>query len=286
LRFVEVTFRFMEVFVRDPTSPASKVDWSVYLNEPHPARRYNYWLGGKDNYAADRESGDQVAEAFPTIRQAAQENRKFLRRTVKFLVGEAGIRQILDIGAGLPTFDNTHQIAQRIAPQARVVYVDNDPMVMAHARALLTSGPQGRTGYLERDLRQPASILGDPELHATLDLAEPVALLLVAVMHFIADEDDPHGIVARLVDVLAAGSYLVMSHVTGDLMRRQLLAETKAGKFGPFWPRSREQFAGFFTGLELVPPGVVSIGHWRPRPGTSPPHPADIATYGAVARIP
>src|SRR5262249_35454493 len=151
---------------------------------------------------------------------------------------------ILDIGAGLPAADNTHQIAQRIAPQARVVYVDNDPMVMAHARALLTSGPQGRTGYLERDLRQPASILGDPELHATLDLAQPVALLLVAVLHFVADEDDPHGAVARLLDVLAAGSYLVMSHVTGDLLRRQLLAEIVAGKFGPFWPRSRERFAG------------------------------------------
>src|SRR4029453_885555 len=159
----------------------AQIDTSV----PHPARRYNYLLGGKDNFAADRAAGDELARMFPTVRIAAVENRRFLQRATRFLTEEAGIRQFLDIGTGLPTADNTHEVAQRIAPDSRVVYVDNDPMVMAHARALLTSTPQGRTTYIEADLRSPEAILADPELRETLDLGEPVALMLVAVLHFI-----------------------------------------------------------------------------------------------------
>jgi hypothetical protein len=269
----------------DTTSPASSVDTNVV----HPARRYNYWLGGKDNFAVDRVSGDQVAAVFPTVKQAAQENRGFLQRAVGFLAGEAGIRQFLDIGTGLPTVDNTHDVAQRIAPQSRIVYVDNDPLVMAHARALLTSAPEGRSAYIERDLREPESILGAPELHNTLDLRQPVGLMLVAVLHFVRDFEDPYGIVARLVDALPSGSYVVMSHGTYDGLPAPTvvkLEEANAASGGQSRIRSRDEVARFFTDLELIDPGIVPIGNWRPDPGTSPPAPTDICMYGAVARIP
>ncbi|MEQ4299897.1 SAM-dependent methyltransferase [Plantactinospora sp. B6F1] len=269
----------------DPTSPAGKVDTTV----AHPARRYNYWLGGKDNFAADRISGDQVAAVFPTVKRAAQENRRFLQRTVGFLTGEVGIRQFLDIGTGLPTADNTHEVAQRIAPESRVVYVDNDPLVMAHARALLSSSPEGRSAYIERDLRDPASILEAPDLHDTLDLRQPVGLTLVAILHFVRDFEDPYGVVARLVGALPSGSYLVMSHGTYDGVPAEIVAkleEANAATGGLSRPRSRDEFTRFFTGLDLVDPGVVPIGNWRPAPGSTPPEPDDICMYGAVARIP
>ncbi len=269
----------------DTSGPASKLDTSV----AHPARRYNYWLGGKDNFAADRESADKVATAFPSIRMAARENRAFLRRTVEFLAGEMGLGQFLDIGTGLPTAENTHEVAQRIAPRSRIVYVDNDPLVLVHARALLTSAPEGMTAYLQRDLHEPASILDDPELHATLDLRQPVGLVLLAIMHFVGDSADPYGIVARLVDAMPRGSYLVMSHATYDPMPAPIVARLRAaiaatGEDGG--PRDRNEFARFFTGLELVDPGIVPIGDWRPDPGTRPPDPAEVGVYGAVARIP
>src|SRR5690242_4503822 len=168
----------------------------------HSARRYNYWLGGKDNFAVDRESGDQIAAVFPTIRVTARENRGFLRRAVTHLAAEAGVRQFLDIGTGLPTADNTHEVAQRVAPSSRVVYVDNDPMVLVHARALLTSTPEGRTHYLEADLRTPGKILADPEVLDVLDLDQPVALMLVAVLHFVRDDAEAREIVRTLVDAL------------------------------------------------------------------------------------
>jgi hypothetical protein len=271
--------------VSDLSRPASRLDTSV----AHPARRYDYWLGGKDNFAADRESADAIAAAFPTIRKAARENRGFLRRTMRFLVGEAGIRQFLDIGTGLPTAHNTHQVAQSIAADSQIVYVDNDPLVLAHARALLTSSAEGATAYLDADLRQPYTILSDPGLHVTLDMRQPVGLVLLAVLHFVGDSEDPYGIVARLVDALPPGSYLVMSHATYDPMPAATVAKLKAaiaatGEQGG--PRSRDEFAKFFADLELVDPGIVPIGDWRPDPGTHPPDPADVGVYGAVARIP
>jgi hypothetical protein len=167
--------------------PSPPFDTSV----PHPARRYNYWLGGKDNFAADRESGDAVAAAFPTVRIAAIENRRFLGRAVSFLAQEAGIRQFLDIGTGIASANNTHEVAQSIAPESRIVYVDNDPIVLTHARALLTSTAEGATAYIDADLRNPGRILSDSHLEATLNLSEPVGLILVAILHFIRDEDDP-----------------------------------------------------------------------------------------------
>jgi hypothetical protein len=258
---------------------ATRIDTSV----PHPARRYNYWLGGKDNFAADRASGDAVASVFPSIRTAALENRFFLRRAVTHLAQAEGIHQFLDIGTGLPTADNTHEVAQRSAQHAKVVYVDNDPLVMVHARALLTSSPEvGITDYVEADLREPDKIL--QEAARTLDFSQPMALMLIAVLHFVADDDDPYGIVARLVDALAPGSYLVISHATADYLSEEAMASFSNAPARP-WFRSSEQVAQFFTGLELLAPGVVSSVQWRPEdePGTRPSV-ADAATYCGVAR--
>ena len=255
----------------------------------HPARRYDYWLDGKDNFAADRESGDKIAAAFPSIRTAVRENRAYLKRTVSYLAREAGIRQFLDIGTGLPTADNTHEVAQAIAPDARIVYVDNDPIVLTHARALLTSTRDGATAYIDADVRDPERILADPQMHETLNLSKPVGLVLLAIMHFIDDTEDPHAIVAQLVSALAPGSYLVMSHATYDPMPPEIVTRLKAAIAGTGekgGPRDREQFAKFFAGLDLVDPGVVPIGDWRPTPGTPVPAPADVGVYGAVARIP
>ncbi len=269
----------------ETSRPVNDVDTRV----AHPARRYNYWLGGKDNFAADRESGDAIAAVFPTIRDAVVENRAFLRRTVEFLAGEVGIRQFLDIGTGLPTADNTHEVAQRIAPESRILYVDNDPIVLAHARALLTSSPAGATAYIDADLRQPDKILNHPRLREALDLSQPVGLVLLAVLHFVDDTENPHGIAATLVDALPPGSYVVISHATYDPMPPGTVAGLKAaiaatGERGG--PRDRQAFTRFFDGLELVDPGVVPIGDWRPTPGVAPADPADVGVYGAVARIP
>ena len=259
------------------------IDTSV----PHPARRYNYLLGGKDNFAADRASGDQLAELFPTVRIAAVENRRFLKRSVRFLAGECGIRQFLDIGTGLPTADNTHQVAQRVAPESRVVYVDNDPMVMVHARALLTSTPEGATSYLEDDLRFPDRILRRTELHNTIDLEQPVALMLVAVLHFIHDDEEVAGIIRRLTDALAPGSYVVFSGSTADFGDAALAEVYKdmvrAGKID-IWPRSKSEYENLFTGLELLDPGVVPVSEWRPDGETEIPPAADVQIFGGVAR--
>jgi S-adenosyl methyltransferase len=252
----------------------------------HSARRYDYWLGGKDNFAADRESGDAIAAAFPTVRTAVIENRRFVRRAVAFLAGDAGIRQFLDIGTGIPTSPNVHEIAQAIAPASRVVYVDNDPIVLAHARALLTSSPEGATAYIDADLRDPGKILTDPSLLGTLDFSRPVALMLAAILHFIPDEADPYGIVARLVGALPEGSYLVLSHATCDFLTPQEVAEIAAGRYGAFFVRSEAEFARFVEGFELVPPGITSVAHWRAEAEPQPrPTAADAFTYGAVARV-
>jgi hypothetical protein len=253
----------------------------------HPARRYNYWLGGKDHFAADRESGDLLAAAFPTARIAARENRDFLRRSVRCLA-EAGVRQFLDIGTGLPVPDNTHEIAQRIAPESRVMYVDNDPLVMAHARALTVGTPQGRTGYLEADLREPSRILNHPDVRSTLDFDRPIAVLLVAVLHFIHDDDEAGAIVRQLIDAVPAGSYLVASNLTMDYAGPEQIAkheEMYASGRSDARARTREMFGGFFAGLDLLEPGIVAVSDWRPdRAAGERPTAGEVAINGAVGR--
>jgi hypothetical protein len=255
----------------------------------HPARRYNYWLGGKDNFAADRASGDEIARGFPTIRLAALENRRFLRRATTFLTRDVGIRQFLDIGTGLPTADNTHEVAQAIAPESRIVYVDNDPMVMVHARALLTSTPQGRTAYLEADLRDPDAILAMPQLHRTIDLTQPVALMLVAVLHFIPGDGAAAPIVRRLLDALAPGSYLVATHMTIDFAppeKAEPYRRMQAAGRLDVWSRGPAEFAALFDGLDLVPPGIVACSDWRAEdePGERPT-PAEVGFLSGVGRL-
>ena len=262
---------------------AARID----MTRPHPARRYDYWLGGKDNFQADRDAAEAIAAVFPHIRTAARVNRAFMQRAVSFLAAEAGIRQFLDIGTGLPTADNVHDVAQRIAPQSRIVYVDNDPLVLAHARALLTSSPQGATAYIDADVREPEKILDDPAVRETLDFTQPVALLLVAILHFVEDHEDPWGIVRRLVAALPAGSYLVLSHATFDpLDPATIAAMDDVNKHNKplFSPRPLAEVTRFFEGLDVLEPGIVSLPDWRPEPGPRAT-PAEATGYGAVARV-
>jgi hypothetical protein len=275
--------------VRPRGSEADGTEWaspSIDTTVAHSARRYDYWLGGKDNFAADRESGDAIAAAFPTVRTAVIENRRFVRRAVAFLAEHAGIRQFLDIGTGIPTSPNVHEIAQGIAPASRVVYADNDPIVLAHARALLVGSAEGATAYIDADLRDPDRIIGDVELQAVFDFSRPVALVLAAILHFIPDEADPSGIVARLVGALPEGSYLVMSHATNDFLAREEVAEITAGRYGPFFARGEAEFARFFEGSELVSPGIVSVAEWRAGAEPQPrPTAAEAYTYCAVGKV-
>jgi S-adenosyl methyltransferase len=253
----------------------------------HPARRYNYWLGGKDNFAADRASGDAIEAAMPSIRLMAVENRMFLGRAVRFLA-EQGIDQYLDIGTGIPAPGNTHEVAQSIIGSARIVYVDNDPIVLTHARALLTSRPTGSTAYLDADLRDPDAILKHPDLSATLDLTRPIALLLVAVLHFIRDDEDPQGIVRRLIDALPPGSYLVATHSTWEYQSPEAIgALTANNRDGRFAPRTGAQLAGLLDGLDFVEPGLVSVSRWRAQDAPEPrPSIEDVSCNGVVARLP
>jgi hypothetical protein len=255
----------------------------------HPARRYDYYLGGKDNFEADRANADMLAEVYPAARTTAVENRKFLRRAVHMLAAEAGIRQFLDIGTGLPTRPNVHEVAQQVAPESRVVYVDNDPIVLVHARALLTSSAAGVTAYVDADLRRPQDILSDSDVRGTLDFNRPMALMLVAVMHFITDDMDPYGIVERLVAAMPPGSFLVMSNGTLDLLPPDVAASLRAafersGEAAA--PRTRNEFARFFAGLDLVEPGIVPVIDWRPDDDPAlRPAAADAAVYAGMARI-
>jgi S-adenosyl methyltransferase len=251
-------------------SPASLIDTTV----SHSARVWNYWLGGKDHYPVDREVGDRVAETYPDIVLLARAARAFLTRAVQHLAGEAGIRQFLDVGTGLPTVNNTHQVAQSIAPESRVVYADNDPLVLAHARALLTSSPEGATDYVDADLRNPGKIL--QEAARTLDFSKPVAITLIAILHHITDFDEARSIVARLMEAVPSGSYLVVSHSTNVIYGA--ISDEAVGrwnKFGkpPVILRSPEEIAQFFDGLEVLEPGVVSTPRWRP----------NVADIGAVS---
>ncbi|BCJ39674.1 hypothetical protein GCM10010168_78710 [Actinoplanes ianthinogenes] len=252
----------------------------------HPARRYNYLLGGKDNFAADRASAEAIEAAMPTIRLAALENRAFLHRAVRFLA-ERGIRQFLDIGTGIPSADNTHEVAQRIDPAARIVYVDNDPIVLAHARALLTSTPEGTTAYIDADLRDPRGILDDPEVRATLDFTQPLAVMLVAVLHFVRDDEDPQGIVDTLLDALPSGSYVVASHSTWEYLPAEAIEKLEAANGdGRFRARTGEQLEKLFTRLELIEPGVQSVARWWPEQASQPrPAVEDVAFNAIVGRV-
>jgi hypothetical protein len=260
-------------------------------DRPHPARVYDYLLGGKNNFAADRAAAEAGLKANPNSRIPPRENRAFLQRAVHYLAAEAGIRQFIDIGTGLPTGDNVHEVAQAIAPESRIVYVDNDPIVLVHAKALLTSSLAGKTAYIDADLRDAESIISSAELRQTLDLSQPVALLLIAIMHFIGDEDEPYGLTRRLLEALPAGSYLALSHLTGDFDPEAWagVAAVYAKSGVTMKVRSRPEIERFFDGLDLVEPGVQSLPGWRPDPGayaTSRPTDAEVSVYGGIARKP
>jgi hypothetical protein len=255
-----------------------KIDTSV----PQSARIWNYWLGGKDNYEVDRVAGDAFREIFPGIETGARAARYFLARAVRHLAGEEGVRQFLDIGTGLPNVDNTHQIAQRVAPESRIVYVDNDPLVLAHARALLTSTPEGVTNYVDADLRDPATILR--EAAKTLDFDKPVALMLMGILGHIEDHDEACSIVRELVAGLPSGSFLVQydSTATSEAYVQAIQQYNEGGSI-PYILRSPEQLARYFDGLELLEPGVASCSRWRPDTEALG-LPAEVHQYGGVAR--
>jgi S-adenosyl methyltransferase len=260
----------------------------IDTSRPHPARMYDYYIGGKNHFAADREAADRVLAAWPAARIGLRENRKFLGRAVRYLAEEAGIRQFLDIGTGLPTTNNVHEVAQAVAPSSRVVYVDNDPLVLAHARALLASSPEGRTAYVQADLSDPAAILSSPVVRDVLDFSQPIALMLVAVLHFLFDEEKPDEVVGALLDAMPSGSYLAASHMTLEHdpavgVGQQVYLDSGI----PMHARDADEFARLaFSGLEIVPPGVVLVSEWRPDFPGPLPTPAEVSCYGGVARKP
>jgi hypothetical protein len=263
--------------------PDDEAGTGIDTTVPHSARIWNYWLGGKDNFAVDRAAGDEYIKVFPGIVDVARASRAFLIRSIGYLVGEQGIRQFLDIGTGLPTAQNTHQVAQRVAPETRIVYVDKDPLVLAHARALLTSSPEGATAYIDADLREPAKII--PEAAKTLDFDRPVALILHGILGHIPDTGEARSIVHSLMDALASGSYLDVAdgiHEPDKDRATQGYRETGAV---PYVQRAREEITSFFDGLELVEPGLVSLPLWRPE-GVAGESPAGMSAFGGVGRKP
>jgi hypothetical protein len=269
----------------DTAAPGSKT-WPLPFDTSvaHQARMYDYMLGGKDNYAADRAATEAAFKIWPDMAFAARANRAFLGRIVRYLAGEAGIRQFLDIGTGIPTAGNTHQVAQAIAPESRVVYVDYDPVVLAHARALLTSSEAGATEYIDADLRNTGAIL--TQAGQLLDFTKPVAVTLVSLLHAIPDSDDPCAIVARVMDAVPSGSYLAISHAGSDLLGRGMLQSLEDAWRGRMqqqitW-RSREQVLRLFAGTDLVEPGLVRAEEWRPDPG--PGDGRQSAYWAAVGR--
>jgi S-adenosyl methyltransferase len=269
--------------VSDSSSTADqkpKIDTSV----PHSARIWNYWLGGKDNYPVDRMAGDQVMQMFPDMTRIARLQRSFLNRAIHYLVGEAGVRQFLDIGTGLPTANNTHQVAQSLAPESRIVYVDNDPLVLVHARALLTSTPEGACDYLDADVREPGKILS--EAARMLDFGQPVALMMLGILGQIPDTDHPGEIIKRLMDPMTPGSYLAISDgVNTSETLNEASRQLNQSAHNAYHLRTPEQIAGFFDGLELVEPGVVSLTAWRPE-ATPFPEAADVPGRCGVGRKP
>ena len=264
-------------------SAGTAIDTTV----PHSARVWNYWLGGKDNYAVDRAAGEELAATFPGITDIARQVRLFLSRAIRYLVVEGGVRQFLDIGTGLPTANNTHEIAQRMVPQARIVYVDNDPLVLVHARALLISSPEGVTDYVEADLHDPDRILREAAM--TLDFTQPIGLIMLAILGHVPDSDHPHGIVSRLLGGLPSGSYLALSDDTdtdaANNEATRIYNNQNPNSASHYHLRSPEQIARFFDGLELVAPGVVSTSQWRPESSTWA-EPVEISHRAGVGRKP
>ena len=243
----------------DSDVPSVKIDTTV----PVSARIWNYWLGGKDYYPVDKEAGDQFAQLYPGIFDEARASRYFIARVVRYLAGEAGIRQFLDIGTGLPTANNTHEVAQSIAPDSRIVYVDNDPLVLVHARALLTSTPEGACDYIDADLRDTATILD--QAGKTLDFTRPVALMMLGIVGQVPDSDHPEAIIGQLMSVMTSGSYLALSDgVNTSETFTEAVRHYNENSANTYHPRSPEQITGFFAGLELVEPGVVELSRWRP----------------------
>ncbi|GII61084.1 hypothetical protein Skr01_11690 [Sphaerisporangium krabiense] len=253
---------------------------------PHSARIWNYWLGGKDNYPADREAGDIVERMIPGIIDSARADRAFLTRVVRYLVAEEGIRQFLDIGTGLPTADNTHEVAQRFAPESRVVYVDNDPLVLVHARALLVSSPEGVCDYIDADVRDTRRLLDAAA--ATLDFSRPTALMLLGILNHIVDDEEARSIVLELLDALPSGSFLAIGHPTaevhGEAMHESMREVMRRGGT-PIVARSARELEVFFDGLELLEPGVVSCSRWRPEP-TPFGEPPEVSQFCGVGRKP
>jgi hypothetical protein len=264
--------------VTDQGFPADRIDTS----RPHPARMYDYYLGGRDNYEVDREAAERVLQIAPDARPSAHANRAFMRRAVR-TVAEAGIRQIIDIGTGIPTAPNTHEVARKVAPDVRVAYVDNDPIVATHAGARLTN--TGNAGFVLADVREPAAVLEHPVVRELVDFDRPVALMLVAVLHFIRDEEDPAGIIATLAKELAPGSHLILTHATGDFHQHVDgdAAAVYQNSTASLTVRSHEQILPFFEGFDLIEPGLVQVPLWRP---DGPPPDVDelrrIGFYGGV----
>ncbi|NVI87422.1 SAM-dependent methyltransferase [Actinomadura sp. BRA 177] len=260
--------------------PGPDIDTSV----SHVARIWNYWLGGKDNYPVDREVGDQILGMLPDVARLARASRLFLNRVVWHLAAEAGIRQFIDIGTGLPTVDNTHEVAQRAAPESRIVYVDNDPLILEHAKSLLTSTPEGHTAYIHADLREPEGILEGAA--DTLDFSQPVAFTLMGILEFVPDDEQAYGIVRRLMGAVPSGSYFSMYDGTnvihGEASDRIVDVWNSAGN-AQLALRTPEQIAGFFEGLEVLEPGIVPVTHWRPE---TPGEPEAVDAYGGVGRKP
>jgi S-adenosyl methyltransferase len=256
------------------------------FDRAHGARIYDYILGGKDNYEMDRHAGDASLEVWPSLRIHMHAGRAFMHRVGRFMAADLGIRQFLDIGTGIPTQPNLHEVVQAVTPDARIIYVDNDPIVLAHARALMTSTPQGRTAYIQADMREPDAILNAPQLRETLDLDQPVGLLLISMLHFIEDDEEALRVVRRVVDVLPSGSYFAATIATDEFapeplarVRDQYHAHGETLRW-----RTKEQAQRFFDGVELVEPGLVQMHKWRPDQTDGKIDDADIAMYGAVGR--
>ena len=255
----------------------------LQLDRPHSARVWNFLLGGKDNYAADREAGEMIVQMFPDIALLARLQRRFLVRAVRYLAEEAGIRQFLDIGTGLPTVDNTHEVAQRIAPESRIVYVDNDPLVLVHAQALLTSTPEGACAYLDADVRDPEGIL---EVAAqTLDFSKPIALTMLGILGQIPDSDEPEAVVGRFLDALPPGSYLALSDGTDtNAALNQAISVYNASSASSYHLRGPERIAAYFKGLEVIEPGIVPTSQWHPEPVDVGRDPSDVDAICGIGR--
>ncbi|GAA1510985.1 SAM-dependent methyltransferase [Streptomyces albidochromogenes] len=257
----------------------------IDTSKPHSARFWNYFVGGKDHYEVDRQIGDEIKSIFPGLVDVALTSRRFLGRAVRTLVAEHGIRQFLDIGTGLPTADNTHEVAQRAAPESRIVYVDNDPLVLTHARALLVGSPEGATAYVDANLYEPEKVLA--EAARTLDFEQPVALMLLNVLGHVADYQEARALVSRLVAALPSGSCLVISDSTATSEGMIAASEAyNASGAVPYHVRGVEEVAGFFDGLELLEPGVVQVTRWRPEPGDTEGPGTPVDAYAGVARKP